>query len=70
MYVSIGLLYLFQKGSSLSLDNQRGIAKSCAIFKIRNKILLHRIKSVIESKLPGFESGLRSGRSTTEQIMT
>ena len=59
-----------KKGSSLSLDNQRGIAKSCVISKIRNKILLHRIKSVTESKLLGLKSGLRSGRSTMKHIMT
>ena len=59
-----------KKGSSLSLDNQRGIAKSCALSKIRNKILFHRIKSVNKSKLLGLQSGFRSGRSTTEQIMT
>ena len=29
-----------KKGSSLSLNNQRGIAKWCAISKLRNKILL------------------------------
>ena len=47
-----------KKGSSHSLDNQRGIAKSCAISMIRNKILLS-IKSVAESTC-----------STKEQIMT
>ena len=52
------------------LDNQRGIAKSCATSNIRNKILFHRIKSVTESKLLGLHSGFRSGRSTTGQIMT
>ena len=31
---------------SFFLDNKRGIAKSCAISKIRNKILFHRIKPV------------------------
>ena len=59
-----------KKGSSLILDNQRGIAKSCAISKLRNKILFNRIKSVTESKLLGIQSGFRSGCSTTEQIMT
>ena len=59
-----------QKGSSLSLDNQRGIAKSCAISKIRKKFFFHRIKSVTESKLLGLQSGFRSGCLTTEQIMT
>ena len=42
-----------KKGSSLSLDNQRGIAKSCVISKLRNKIIFHGIKSVTESKLLG-----------------
>ena len=43
---------------------------SCAISKILNKILLHRIKSVTESKLLGLQSGLSSGRTTTGKIMT
>ena len=64
------ILSIPKKGSSLSLDNQRGIAKSCAISKISYKILLHRIKSVTESRLLGHQSGFRSSRSTTEQIMT
>ena len=59
-----------KKGSSRSLDNQRGIAKSCAISKILNKIPFHRIKSMTETKLLGLQSGFRSGCLTTEQIMT
>ena len=59
-----------KKGSSLSLDNQQGIAKSCAITKIQNKILLHRIKSVTESNQLGHRNRFHFGRSTTEQIMT
>ena len=43
--------------------------KSCAISKIRNKIL-HRIKSVTESKLLCLKSCFRPGHLTTEQIMT
>ena len=57
------------KGSSLSLDKQRGIAKSCAISKLRNKILFHGVKSVTETKLLGLQIGFHSGRSTMEQIM-
>ena len=59
-----------KKGSSFSLDNQRGIAKSCAISELRNKKIIHRIKSVTELKLLGLQSDFRSGRSTTEHIMT
>ena len=64
------IVSISKKGSSLSLYNQRGIAKSWAISKLRNKVPFHRIKSVTESKLLGLQSGLRSSRSTTEQIMT
>ena len=63
------IVYIHKKGSSLSLDNQRVIAKLCAISKILNKIHLLRIKLVTDSKLLGLHSGFRSGRSTTEQIM-
>ena len=64
------IVFIPKQGSSLALDNQRGIAKSCAISKIQNKIPFHRIKSVTESNLLGLQCGFRSGRSTTEQIMT
>ena len=64
------IVYIPKKGSSLNLDNQRGIDKSCAISNVRNKNLLYRIKSVTESKLLGLQSGLCPGRSTTKQIMT
>ena len=43
---------------------------SCALSKVRRKILFHRNQSVTESKLLGLLSGLHSGSSTTEQIMT
>ena len=59
-----------KKGSSLSLDDQRGIAMSCEISKLQNKILFNRIKSVTESNLLVIQSAFRSGRSTTEQITT
>ena len=66
---SIRLLCLFPKMGLYSLDNQLRIATSCAISKIQYKIIFNRIKSVAESKLLGLQSGFRSGRSTTEQIM-
>ena len=64
------IVSITKKESQPSLDYQRGMAKTCAISKLLNKIVFHRIKSVTESKLLGFQSGLRPGRSTTEQIMT
>ena len=42
----------------------------CNIHDPEQNQVLHRIKSVTESKLLGLQSGFRSGRSTTEQTMT
>ena len=58
-----------KKGPSTSLDNQRGIAKTCAFAKLMNKLILNRIKSIVEPRLLHCQSGFRPGRSTTEQIM-
>ncbi|KAL8624737.1 hypothetical protein ACOMHN_002432 [Nucella lapillus] len=59
-----------KKGSSKSLDNQRGISKTCALAKLFNKTLLIRIKPIVDPKLMHIQSGFRSGRSTTEQLMS
>ena len=37
-----------KKGNSSSLENQRGIAKSCAFAKLTHKLLLARIRDIIE----------------------
>ena len=58
-----------KKGYSSSLENQRGIAKSCAFAKLTNKPLLARIRDIIEPQLLGVHSGFRDGRSTVEQTM-
>ena len=58
-----------KKGNSSSLENQRGIAKSCAFAKLTNKLLLARIRDIIESQLLGVQSGFCAGRSTLEQTM-
>ena len=58
-----------KKGNSSSLENQRGIEKSCAFAKQTNKLLLARIRDIVEPQLFGVQSGFRAGRSTVEQIM-
>ena len=58
-----------KKGNSSSLEKQRGIAKSCAFAKLTNKLLLARIRDIIEPQLLGVQSGFRAGRSTVEQTM-
>ena len=58
-----------KKGNSSSLENQRGIAKSCAFAKLTDKLLLARIRDIIEPQLSGVQSGFCARRSTVEQIM-
>ena len=58
-----------KKGNSSSLENHRGIAKSCAFVKLTNKLLLARIRDIIEPQLLGVQSGFYAGRSTVEQTM-
>ena len=63
------IVFIQKKGNSSSLENQRGIAKSCAIAKLTNKLLLARIRDIIEPQLLGVQSGFLAGRSTVEQTM-
>ena len=58
-----------KKGNSSSPENKRGIAKSCAFTKPTNKLLLARIRNIIEPQLLGVQSGFRAGPSTVEQTM-
>ena len=58
-----------KKGNSTALDNQRGIAKTCSNAKLFSKVLLGRLKPIIDSQLSQYQSGFRAGRSTTEQVM-
>ena len=58
-----------KKGNSTALGNQRGIAKTCSSAKLFNKVLLSRLKPIIDPQLSQCQSGFRAGRSTTEQLM-
>ena len=58
-----------KKGNSSSLENQHGIAKSCAFAKLTNKLLLARIRDIIEPQLLGVQSGSCAGRSAVEQTL-
>ena len=58
-----------KKGNSTALDDQRGIAKTCSSAKLFNKVLLSRLKPIIDPQLSQCQSGFRAGRSTTEQLM-
>ena len=56
-----------KKGNSSSLEDQRGIAKSCAFVKLTNKLLLARICDIIEPQLLGVQSGFCAGRTTVNK---
>ena len=58
-----------KKGNSTALDNQRGIAKTCSNAKLFNKVLLSRLKPIIDLQLSQCQGGFCAGRSTTEQVM-
>ena len=58
-----------KKGNSTALDNQRVIALTCSSAKLFNKVLLSRLKPIIDPQLSQCQSGFRAGRSTTEQVM-
>ncbi|KAL8624491.1 hypothetical protein ACOMHN_053034 [Nucella lapillus] len=60
-----------KKGSSKSLDNQRGISKTCALAKLFYKTLTSgHIRTIVDPKLMPIQSGFRSGRSKNEQLMS
>ena len=63
------IVYMPKKGNSTALDNQRGIAKTCSSAKLFNKVLLSRLKPIIDPQLSQFQGGFGGGRSTTEQMM-
>ena len=58
-----------KKGNSTALDNQQGIAKTCSSAKLFSKVLLSRLKPIIDPQMSQCQSGFRAGRSTTEQVM-
>ena len=66
---SIILASIPKSGNSTSLAYQHGIAKRSAFAKLTNKLLLARIRDIIEPQLLGVQSGFRAGRSMVDQSM-
>ena len=50
-------------------DNYRGISLICIIAKIYNRLILNRIRGVIDLKLRINQNGFRSSRTTVAQIL-
>ena len=58
-----------KKGNSTAHDVLRGITKTCSGAKLFNKVILSRLKPIIDPQLSQCQSGFLSGRSTTDQVM-
>ena len=60
----------FPKAGDLWLTgNYRGIALSTLVSKLINRMLLNRIRPILEPLLRGNQAGFRPGKSTTAQIL-
>ena len=59
-----------KSGDLTNTNNYRGISLICIIAKIYNRLILNRIRSVIDVKLRINQNGFRSKRTTVAQILT
>ena len=59
-----------KSGNLSTTDNYRGISLICNIAKMYNRLILNRIRSVIDIRLRVNQNGFRPKRSTVAQILT
>ena len=59
---------IFKKGSKRLMSNYRGISLMSVAAKLYNRMLLNRIRPVIDPKLRDNQAGFRPDRSCTDQI--
>ena len=59
-----------KSGDLSKTDNYRGISLICIIAKMYNRMILNRIRSVIDGRLRYNQNGFRSKRTTVAQILT
>ena len=59
-----------KSGDLSNTNNYRGISLICIIAKIYNRLILNRIRSVLDLKLRINQNGFRFGRTTVAQILT
>ena len=59
-----------KSGDLSKTDNYRGISLICIIAKMYNRMILNRIRSVIDIRLRVNQNGFRPKRSTVAQILT
>ena len=58
-----------KSGDLTNTNNYRGISLICIIAKIYNRLILNRIRSVIDPKLRFNQNGFRPKRSTVAQVL-
>ena len=63
-----GIVPIHKSGDKNIANNYRGISLICIIAKIYNRLILNRIRSVIDIKLRINQNGFRPKRTTVGQI--
>jgi hypothetical protein len=58
-----------KSGNLTKADNYRGISLTCIIAKLYNRMILNRIRPVINPRLRDNQNGFRVGRTTVAQIL-
>jgi len=64
------LVPVFKKGNSSDPNNYRGIALMCACAKLYDRLLLERLRSVIDKHLRYNQNGFRQLRSTAQHVLS
>ena len=68
-WLNAGLVPLFKKGDTNVPANYRGIALMPTAAKLFNKMILHRIRVLVDSKLSDSQNGFRPHRSCPQHIL-
>ena len=66
---TLNLLPLPKSGDLSKTGNYRGIALTSLVMKLINRMILNRMRPVIDPLLRGNQSGFRPGRSTVTQVL-
>ena len=68
-FSTLNIVPVPKKGDLRLTGNYRGIALTSLVIKLINRMILIRIRSVLEPLLRGNQAGFRPGKSTTSQIL-
>ena len=66
----MNIIPVSKSGDLSNTNNYRGISLMCILAKIYNKMILNRIRTVINPRLRMNQNGFRTGRTTVAQILT